>query len=84
MPTRPLIEKVIEAGRHTPSGSNSQTTHFIVITKKRRSQSWLDENEAVRDYLQGLGLADDETVTGGPYHRLAHRISRLIAFAALF
>lgn len=26
---------------------------------------WLDEDEAVRTYLTGLGLADDETVTGG-------------------
>ena len=29
-----LIEKVIEAGRYAPSGSNSQSTHFIVITGK--------------------------------------------------
>ena len=35
MPGRDLIEKVIEAGRFAPSGSNSQTTHFIVITKKK-------------------------------------------------
>ena len=26
---------------------------------------WLDDNERVRDCLRGLGLADDETVTGG-------------------
>ena len=32
-PPRELIEQVIEAGRAAPSGSNSQTTHFIVITK---------------------------------------------------
>ena len=32
MPDRELLEKVIEAGRYAPSGSNSQTTHFIVIT----------------------------------------------------
>ena len=32
-PTRELIEKVVEAGRAAPSGSNSRTTHFIVITK---------------------------------------------------
>lgn len=32
IPTRELIEKVIEAGRYAPSGSNSQSTHFIVIT----------------------------------------------------
>ena len=35
MPGRDLIEKVIEAGRFAPSGSNSQMTHFIVITKKK-------------------------------------------------
>ena len=33
LPPRELIEKVVEAGRAAPSGSNSQTTHFIVITK---------------------------------------------------
>jgi nitroreductase len=34
LPPRELIEKVIEAGRTAPSGSNSQTTHMIVVTKK--------------------------------------------------
>ena len=33
LPPRELIERVIEAGRAAPSGGNSQTTHFIVITK---------------------------------------------------
>lgn len=33
LPPRNLIERVLEAGRAAPSGSNSQTTHFIVITK---------------------------------------------------
>ena len=33
LPPRELIEKVVEAGRTAPSGSNSQTTHFIVIIK---------------------------------------------------
>ena len=33
LPPRELIEQVIEAGRAAPSGSNSQTTHFIVITE---------------------------------------------------
>lgn len=33
LPPRELIERVIEAGRAAPSGSNSQMTHFIVITK---------------------------------------------------
>ena len=34
MPSRELIEKVIEAGRYAPSGSNSQSTHFIVFTDR--------------------------------------------------
>ena len=29
-----LLEKIIEAGRYAPSGSNSQSTHFIVITDR--------------------------------------------------
>ena len=28
------LDAVIEAGRHAPSGGNSQTTHFIVITDR--------------------------------------------------
>ncbi len=34
MPSKDLIEKIIEAGRYAPSGHNSQTTHFIVIRDK--------------------------------------------------
>ena len=33
-PERALLEQVIEAGRSAPSGSNSQSTHLIVITEK--------------------------------------------------
>ena len=148
IPERDLIEKIIEAGRFAPSGGNSQTTHFLVITDpeilkelarivqtafskmeiredtyaslknsiNRSKQGnyifhyntpvlivtankkgygnamadsacalenmmiaanaldlgscwinqlhWLDEDDAVREYLFGLGLGDDETVTG--------------------
>lgn len=148
-PERAQIERVIEAGRRAPSGSNSQTTHLIVIcdpavlerladlvqtafaqmdigpdayVSLRNSVSaskrghyvfhygapvlivtankkgygnaladsacvlenmmiaanaldlgscwinqlhWLDDNQEVRSYLEGIGLADDETVTGG-------------------
>ena len=35
MPDKALIDKVIEAGRYAPSGSNSQTTHMIVITDRK-------------------------------------------------
>ena len=148
LPPRAVIEKIIEAGRAAPSGSNSRTTHLIVITRQdvlselavmvqeafaametgpetyvslRHAVSsakkggyvfhygapvlivtanrkgygnaladsacvlenmmiaanaldlgacwinqlhWLDEDEAVREYLYGLGLQEDETVTG--------------------
>ena len=149
MPDRKLIEKVIEAGRYAPSGSNSQSTHFIVITDKGvlgdladlvkqefaqmeakentyvslkhsinaaksgnyvfhygapvlivtanrigygnaiadsacalenmmiaanaldlgscwiNQLHWLDENAGVRKFLEGFGLGEDETITGG-------------------
>ena len=34
MPDGSIIEKIIEAGRYAPSGSNSQNTHFIVFNEK--------------------------------------------------
>ena len=34
LPPREMIERVVEAGRAAPSGSNSQTTHMIVITRR--------------------------------------------------
>ncbi|MCR5789277.1 MAG: nitroreductase [Lachnospiraceae bacterium] len=34
IPEKDLVERIIEAGRYAPSGSNSQTTHFIVFTDK--------------------------------------------------
>ena len=33
-PDKELIQKVVNAGRYAPSGANSQTSHFIVITNK--------------------------------------------------
>ncbi len=149
IPEKGLIEKVIEAGRYAPSGSNSQSTHFIVITDKEvlselaelvknefskmeisadtyislknsiinaktgnyvfyygapvlivtanlkgygnaiadsacalenmmiaanaldlgscwiNQLHWLDENDAVRAYLEKKGLRENETITGG-------------------
>ncbi len=149
LPPKETVMKVIEAGRAAPSGSNSQTTHMIVITREeilselagivqeafaamevgpdayvslRHSVSaakkgnyvfhygapllivtankkgygnamadsacalenmmiaanaldlgscwinqlhWLDGNEKVRAYMEGLGLERDETITGG-------------------
>ena len=34
LPPKELLEQVIEAGRAAPSGSNMQSTRFIVITNK--------------------------------------------------
>lgn len=34
LPEKEKIETIIEAGRQAPCGSNSQSTHFIVITNK--------------------------------------------------
>jgi len=148
-PARTLIDRVIEAGRSAPSGSNSQNTHLIVVSSPcvladlalivesafakmeegpdtyvslrnsiRASKRggyvfhygapvlivvanktssgnalpdsacvlenmmvaanaldlgscwinqlrWLGDNPKVRSYLEGLGLAEDESVTGG-------------------
>ncbi len=148
-PDKKIIEKIIEAGRFAPSGSNSQSTHFLVITDKEflkelselvktefarmeitedtyislknsinasktgnynfyygapvlivtanrkgygnaiadsacalenmmiaanafdlgscwiNQLHWLDENDAVRSFLQKKGLKEEETVTGG-------------------
>ena len=38
MPERALIEQVIQAGRHAPSGGNNQTTHLIVFTDRKQLQ----------------------------------------------
>lgn len=149
VPEKELIEKVITAGRYAPSGSNSQTTHFIVLTDKNvldkiaeivqyefakmeitddmyislkgsinaskkgsyvfhygapvfivvankkgygnamadsacalenmmiaanaldlgscwiNQLHWLDENDAIREYMLKHGLNEDETITGG-------------------
>ena len=56
MPPRELIEQVVEAGRFAPSGSNSQSTHFIVITDPAVLLSLAD---AVRSAFAGMELSDD-------------------------
>lgn len=34
LPARECLEQILTAGRHAPSGGNSQTTHFILITNR--------------------------------------------------
>lgn len=149
MVDKELVTQVLEAGRYAPSGGNSQSTHFMVISNEKVLQElailveqefakmevvegmyaslkssierskrggyifhynapilivvankkgygnamadsacalenmmiaanaldlgscwinqlhWLDENKVIREYLEGLGLGEDETVTGG-------------------
>ena len=60
LPSRDLIEKIIEAGRAAPSGSNSQTTHLIVITKKEI----LNELAAiVQDAFAAMEISEDAYVS---------------------
>ena len=55
LPEKELIEKVIEAGRYAPSGSNSQTTHLLVFTDRKV----LDElAELVQGEFAGMELSD--------------------------
>ena len=57
---RELIEKVIEAGRYAPSGSNSQSTHFIVITDK----TVLSElAELVKHEFAGMEIKEDTYIS---------------------
>ena len=59
-PSRELIEKVIEAGRAAPSGSNSQTTHFIVITKP---ETLSDLKEIVQDVFSKMEVGESTYVS---------------------
>ena len=60
LPPRELIEQILRAGRYAPSGSNSQTTHFLVITNKEV----LDKlAELVRQAFAGMELRDDMYVS---------------------
>ena len=66
MPDREIIEKIIEAGRYAPSGSNSQSTHIIVFTDKG---ILTEMAEAVKDEFSKME-ADENT-----YVSLKHSIN---------
>ena len=56
VPERELIEKVIEAGRYAPSGSNSQSSHLLVFTDR----AVLDEMALlVQEVFAEMDLTDD-------------------------
>ena len=60
IPEISLIEKVIEAGRNAPCGSNSQKTHFTVITDK----SVLDELAVIaRESFSQMEVSQDTYVS---------------------
>ena len=55
-----LLEKVIAAGRYAPSGSNSQSTHLIVITDK---QVLSELAELVRQEFAKMEVTEDTYVS---------------------
>lgn len=61
-----LVQQIVEAGRHAPSGGNSQTTHFFVIT-----------DPAVREQLRRTAEKSFAAmeVTPGMYRSLANSIN---------
>ena len=65
LPPKALLQQVIEAGRAAPSGSNSQQTHLIVITKP---EVLAHLRVLVRDAFAGME-ADEHT-----YVSLRHSI----------
>ena len=60
MPARELIEKVIEAGRFAPSGSNSQNTHFIVFSDRKNLAKMA---ELVKDEFSKMEAGPDTYVS---------------------
>lgn len=61
-----LIEQVIEAGRYAPSGGNSQSTHFIVITNRETLAKLADAAKTEFAKME---------ITENTYRSLAHSIS---------
>ena len=59
-PPREIVEKIIEAGRAAPSGSNSQTTHMIVITKK---EVLSELSDLVKEAFAAMEAAPDTYVS---------------------
>ena len=66
MPDRELIETVIDAGRHAPSGGNNQTTHMIVFTDKEMLKT-------LADLVQGEFVKME--ITEGMYGSLKNSIT---------
>ena len=59
-PAREIVEKVIEAGRRAPSGANSQTTHFIVVTRR---ETLNELAELVRTEFAKMEVGEDTYIS---------------------
>ena len=60
IPDKELIQKVVNAGRYAPSGANSQTSHFIVITNKEVLK---DIAELVQEEFAKMKISEDMYVS---------------------
>ena len=60
IPDKELIQKVVNAGRYAPSGANSQTSHFIVITNKEVLK---DIAELVQEEFAKMEISEDMYVS---------------------
>ena len=60
IPDKELIQKVVNAGRYAPSGANSQTSHFIVITNKEVLK---DIAELVQGEFAKMEISEDMYVS---------------------
>lgn len=60
IPDQELIQKVVNAGRYAPSGANSQTSHFIVITNKEVLK---DIAELVQEEFAKMEISEDMYVS---------------------
>ena len=60
LPPKEIIDKIIEAGRSAPSGSNSQTTHLIVITNREILEELA---QIVQDAFAGMEVGPDTYIS---------------------
>ena len=60
IPDKEMIQKVVNAGRYAPSGANSQTSHFIVITNKEVLK---DIAELVQEEFAKMEISEDMYVS---------------------
>ena len=55
-----LFEQIVEAGRYAPSGSNSQTTHFMVFTDR---SILLEMSDLVQEEFARMDITEDMYVS---------------------